>query len=131
MALVDAEIAKVNAFSERLRVELEAQVDRVRKDHDTWVASGSDEGQARRRRHAPAAPPAQYRYFQPAVPRLSVTSLEETLHEYEMSMQHLSEQRDARRLFSAVEKICAEDAARRAKAKLGMYVDQLPRRSAR
>jgi hypothetical protein len=59
MALVDAEIAKVNAFSERLRVELEAQVDRVRKDHDTWVASGSDEGQARRRRHAPAPPPAQ------------------------------------------------------------------------
>eukprot|EP00908_Phaeocystis_cordata_P025767 Transcript_8248.p1 GENE.Transcript_8248~~Transcript_8248.p1 ORF type:complete len:654 (-),score=272.56 Transcript_8248:1137-3098(-) len=48
MALVDAEIAKVNAFSERLRVELEAQVDRVRKDHDTWVASGSDEGQRER-----------------------------------------------------------------------------------
>lgn len=43
MALLDAEIAKVNSFSEGLRSSLESQVTRVQAAHDAWQASGSPE----------------------------------------------------------------------------------------
>jgi len=45
MALLDAEIAKVNAFSEGLRSALESQVATVQASHDAWQAAGCAEAE--------------------------------------------------------------------------------------
>ena len=52
MALLDAEIAKVNAFSEGLRSALESQVARVLAAHDAWQKPGALRGEDDKQKEA-------------------------------------------------------------------------------